>query len=557
MLTVKEALQLDALKNCRVIGGEAGLHRIITSVNQMDAPDAMNWTKEGQFIVTTGYFIRNDINEQKQLILDLSQRKCSGIGIKIKRFFNCIPQAMIDLANQEGIPLIEIPVEFNISEIMNELMVQILMQQAKQIERSYLIHEKFTRAAFKGGGLIEIAKVLVSFVNNSISIADTNWKCLCASEHPSSQISLSELFAFEQPLNILDLQQVIEGHKNCIEKKATLGGREIKSHIYPIIYEKKLYGYITIWETVSSMESLDLTAVEHAATVAGLEILKTKATSEMSQRMRTDFFSDYLTGQIKSKEILIKRGTPYGINANASYICLVLDIDNFSRIYLEDFGGNDSQAQQHKKRMSSLVDEAICDHYSKAVTFSQSDQVVIFLPKSGLENGVKEYIKQLAQEIKTHIYKHMKGFSASIGVGTTEDALQVYKSYNNAIETLRLAVASGKKQDSLLFFEDYFVEHLFSFIDRSKLSELYNETIAPLILFDENNKMDLVKTLITYFHCNYNLTEASKAMYIHRNTLTYRLEKIKEILDIDLHDYNHLLKLQLAIKLKDMLSSGK
>lgn len=553
MLTVQEVLQLDALKNCRVIGGEQGLTRVITSVNQMDAPDAVNWTKEGQFIVTTGYFIRNDINEQKQLILDLNSRKCSGLGIKIKRFFRCIPQVMIDLANKEGIPLIEIPYEYNISEIMNELMAQILTQQAKQIERSYLIHEKFTRAAFKGGGLTEIARVLASFVNNSISISDVNWKNLCLCEHPSSQISLNSLFAYEQPIESTDLQQIMQGQKKYVKKKAIVNGRDIDHIIYPIIYEKKLYGFITIWETVCSMEYPDLTAVEHAATVAGLEILKTKATSEMSQRLRADFFNDYLTGQIKSREILIKRGTTYGINANTVYICIVVDIDNFSRIYLEDMGGNDFQAQQLKKRLSSLVNEAVCENNGSAVTFSQSDQVVVLYPKNGIENGMKDVIRQFAQDIKTHIYKHMDGFSVSIGVGTLEEALKIEKSYRNSIEALKLGIITKQKHDSLLFFEDFFVEDMLSCIDRNKLLELYNETIIRLTLFDENNKMDLVKTLETYFRCQYNLTEASKMMYVHRNTFTYRLEKIKEILNMDLHDYNHLLKLQLALKVKDML----
>jgi len=553
MLTVQEALKLDVFKNCRAIGGEAGLNRVITSVTQMDAADAVNWTKEGQFIVTTGYFIRNDVNEQKQLIMDLNSRKCSGLGIKIKRFFSCIPQVMIEMANQEGLPLIEIPPEHNIAEIMNELMAQIVTRQAKKIERSYLIHEKFTKAAFKGGGLNEIARVLASFVNNSVSIADINWKNLSVYSHPSSIISLDELFALEKPLDPLTLQSIIDGRNKYIKNKNWVAGREVSHYVYPIIYEKKLYGFITVWETVGRIGELDLTAIEHAATVAGLEILKTKATSEMSQRLRSDFFNDYLTGQIKSKEVLIKRGVPYGINANTSYLCMILDIDNFGRIYLEDLAANDYQVQQIKKRLSYLVDEAISHNYGKAVTFSHSDQVAILVPKCELSSGAKEVIRQLAIDVKNHIYKHMDNFSVSIGVGTLEEALLVHKSYTNAIEALKLGALTKQKHDSLLFFEDFFVEHLLSSIYKNKLINFFNDTIAPLVSFDEKNKMDLVKTLATYFQCNYNLTEASKVMYIHRNTFTYRLEKIKEILSMDINDYNNRLKLQLALKLKDII----
>ncbi|MFZ5943063.1 MAG: PucR family transcriptional regulator [Bacillota bacterium] len=552
MIKVSDALKLEALKGCKVVGGSKGLDRMISSVNQMDAPDFVNWTKENQFIVTTGYFIRNDINEQKQIILDLNEKKCAGLGIKVKRFFRTIPQHMIELADQEGLPLIEIPFEDNIAEIMNEMMKEILVCQTRKIERSHQIHDRFTKLALKGGGLNEIAELLSSFVNNSISISDNNWKSLSLFNHPQAKIALSKLLIFETPADNRIMQEVINGEKKYIEDKIFLEDKEIKRIIYPVMSEKKLYGHITIWENVEELEEVDIVAIEHAATVVGLELLKSTAFSEMRKRLKADFFADYLAGNIKSREVLAIRGTAYGINSNSSYICMVLDVDHFTRIYLEEMDGSDIRAAQLKRKLSSLVDEVLANNNLKAVTFNQSDQIVIILQHNPREKS-REITKHLAFEIKAHIYKNISGLTVTIGVGTIKDALLVHQSYSNAVEAIKIGAKLQQKNDCLLYFEDLFVEHLLNMLEKEKLKEIYSESIEKLVLFDKDNKMDLVKTLEIYFHCNYNLTEASKEMFIHRNTFTYRLEKIKEILDTDLNDYNVLLKLQLALKLKGLL----
>ncbi|KJS21328.1 MAG: hypothetical protein VR72_11320 [Clostridiaceae bacterium BRH_c20a] len=554
MIKVSEALKLEALKGCKVIGGSRGVDRMISSVNQMDAPDFVNWTKENQFIVTTGYFIRNDINEQKQLILDLNEKKCAGLGIKVKRFFRTIPQHMIDLADQEGLPLIEIPFEDNIAEIMNEMMKEILVCQARKIERSHQIHDWFTKLALKGGGLNEIAELLSSFVNNSISISDANWKSLSLYNHPEAQIPLSKLLIFESPIDNQTMQEIINGNRKYLEDKIFIDDHEIKRIIYLVMSEKKLYGHITIWQNVEELEEPDIVAIEHAATVVGLELLKNTAFSEMRNRLKVDFFSDYLSGNIKSREILARRGTAYGINPSSFYICMVLDVDHFTKIYLEEMEGSDFRAQKLKRKLSALVDEILANNNLKAVTFSQSDQIVIILQHNPKERS-REITKQLAYDIKSHIYKNISGLTVSIGVGTIKNALLVHESYANAVEAIKLGAKMQQKKDCLLYFEDFFVEHLLNSLDKAKLKEIYHESIEKLMLFDKDNKMDLVKTLETYFHCNFNYSEAAKEMFIHRNTFTYRLDKIKEILNMDLNDYNTLLKLQLALKLKGLLNN--
>ncbi|MNP59498.1 Purine catabolism regulatory protein [compost metagenome] len=61
-------------------------------------------------------------------------------------------------------------------------------------------------------------------------------------------------------------------------------------------------------------------------------------------------------------------------------------------------------------------------------------------------------------------------------------------------------------------------------------------------------------TLENYFINNLNVTETSKAMFLHRNTLIYRIEKIKEILNLDLKHSEELLRIQIALKIFSILN---
>ncbi|WP_264737661.1 helix-turn-helix domain-containing protein [Cytobacillus firmus] len=63
-------------------------------------------------------------------------------------------------------------------------------------------------------------------------------------------------------------------------------------------------------------------------------------------------------------------------------------------------------------------------------------------------------------------------------------------------------------------------------------------------------------TLENFFINNLNLTETSKAMFIHRNTLIYRMEKIKEILNTDLKHSEELLRIQIALKIFRILKKN-
>jgi DNA-binding PucR family transcriptional regulator len=82
---------------------------------------------------------------------------------------------------------------------------------------------------------------------------------------------------------------------------------------------------------------------------------------------------------------------------------------------------------------------------------------------------------------------------------------------------------------------------------------LYDDTVAPLVGYDEQYCTDLVTTLQTYLANNCNMNATAAAVFAHRHTIAYRLERIKELTGLDPSDSEDRERLGLGLKALQMI----
>ena len=83
-LTVREMLGQDAMRGTRIIAGADGLDRVVRRLNVMTVPDIVRWTKQDEFLLTTGYPLPRRPGEFGQLIEQLAARGLAGLGVKLE-----------------------------------------------------------------------------------------------------------------------------------------------------------------------------------------------------------------------------------------------------------------------------------------------------------------------------------------------------------------------------------------------------------------------------------------------------------------------------------------
>ena len=85
------------------------------------------------------------------------------------------------------------------------------------------------------------------------------------------------------------------------------------------------------------------------------------------------------------------------------------------------------------------------------------------------------------------------------------------------------------------------------------MRDYYNETIGVLFNYDKENNTELVKTLNMLVQCMGNKTKAANALFLHRNTLQYRIKKIEELTGLSLNDGENLIRIAIITKISRLL----
>ena len=106
----------------------------------------------------------------------------------------------------------------------------------------------------------------------------------------------------------------------------------------------------------------------------------------------------------------------------------------------------------------------------------------------------------------------------------------------------------------ILFFDAMGVyQILFSIDDTMILSDMYYQLLNPLLEYDKQHKGELIETFYQYLIHDGNQLEMSKDLFMHRNTINYRMNKIKEILNNDLSSFESKIAYMIAFYIKNML----
>lgn len=71
--------------------------------------------------------------------------------------------------------------------------------------------------------------------------------------------------------------------------------------------------------------------------------------------------------------------------------------------------------------------------------------------------------------------------------------------------------------------------------------------MQPLTDYDRERGGDLLRTLRTFFECGENVSRASETLFLHRNSVPYRLERVRELTGLDYRDHDQRLALQLGL----------
>ncbi|WP_238885973.1 PucR family transcriptional regulator [Clostridium sp. YIM B02551] len=252
-------------------------------------------------------------------------------------------------------------------------------------------------------------------------------------------------------------------------------------------------------------------------------------------------------------EEFYERAVYYGYNPQSKYVASTIQVDNL----LEDLLSNKSIVESKNLDIGAAIlniVRCISNKYKKSIFYIlQGTNLIYFLPISNEDQWDIE-INKINSEIKDTVCKKLNGLTVSIGIGEPCNDLKYFKrSVGEAQKALKILKACERSNDLRSYKELGIYRIFFRARDNEELMSIYNGVLKDLIEYDKKNNSDLVHTLDIFLAEDCNIGKTAEELFIHRNTLKYRITRIQEILSCDFENVNECFTLRLAYKIKKFI----
>jgi sugar diacid utilization regulator len=163
--------------------------------------------------------------------------------------------------------------------------------------------------------------------------------------------------------------------------------------------------------------------------------------------------------------------------------------------------------------------------------------------------GDAELMRRVIDAVAAELIGGLSGFQTAVACSRmVGDPVDLHRAAAEAGLTANVAEARGAS--TLTFEETGSYRLLLTAIseDPSELQRFFDETVAPLISYDEQYETELVRTLDTFLDEDANVARTAERLYTHRHTIRYRLERVRELTSLDVSSTDGRERLGLGLK---------
>lgn len=271
--------------------------------------------------------------------------------------------------------------------------------------------------------------------------------------------------------------------------------------------------------------------------------------SDMKDESISCLLEKILFSDEKSCTDFVRTAEFYGYKISGPMYIAEINVYNYSQYITNSKNGSEFIGFQQKIRF--LIEHSLETYLRSCLYMWKNDSLILAIPydKQQAESRCESICENLREEAR----RTMNGLVIHIGLGDCCDGIEcLRKSYSEA--RLALKLIEDNPDFACMSYKNAGIYKFLNRVDnKNAMREFFFETMGPLLRYDRKNRTEFFKTIQAYLEEGENTMRTSKRLYIHRNTLQYRLGRIEEILNLSLKDSEEKLDLQVACKLGKFL----
>ena len=275
------------------------------------------------------------------------------------------------------------------------------------------------------------------------------------------------------------------------------------------------------------------------------------AQDEEKKTYQRDIVHNILNGLLSSKE-MTEAAAQLGMKESDTY--RVVDFHSIKKNVQRKY----TKEQLHEV---GVIEGELMHLLPDALIYRNMDQIVMIqqVDSNQTELEYQKEMEEVEDVIQRSILYRKKDTDFQIGIGKSVKGYQRLKeSYHEASRAIKyidiIRLVTGDKNKSVVHYSNLGFFQIFGEIDDvTELERYIPETLKKLYLYDDEHKGELITTLQMYLRNNQSIKKTAGAMFVHYRTISYRLEKIKQISGINFDNANEVLAVSNGLIIYKML----
>ena len=436
--------------------------------------------------------------------------------------------------DQSDLDILTLVAPLMAASIQSAQMFKELREQRRQLERAVFLQAELSRTALDAPGMEPLAERLADLIARPVMVLDAALRPLASARWPDDQVPtdawLRRARQSEQPAG---------------------GDADDKPVVTPIAVGTHFGGYLAVLPAGASLDVLDTRAIEHAAGIFALEMLREQSAYEVESRLKGDILQDLFTGSYRDEEeaaSLLRR-----LGYTPSGPCRVARIDAATR---GDSGSRPARWQEEMQgphsRLYTALTEVCSELLGVAAVAPWRSGFLLPMPASSPDGDLAVAselfgrFQSAGEQIRPGLRLYLCLGSAVASAGALGQSLEESERTLAVARTLEIT-------DRALFFEHLGVYRVLLGPNNARdRRDFIDEALGPVVRYDVEHGSDLVDTLRAWVAADYSITGAAGRLFVHTNTLKYRLKRIRALLGGDPSRGDLRLQVELALKMLDL-----
>ena len=545
--TVRKLLESEQFPKMKLLCGEKGLDLEVKGIRIIEIEDMERYLTGGEILITSFqvYLSCND-REVEQHFEDLVKSDISGFIVKKRKEYDPTGRRLSLLekhCKKYEIPLVEIPGDFYYWGIIRYVIMQVFDKATARLKYFKITHDNFNAFILNNNGSCNTASNIIKFlsvmIENPVVLYYGNLNCMVSTNSDNSKLILSDEIQPYKPNIITKFQYMKQMKGSCVQYVVK----------FAILSEVEIY--ITITEENRELTELDYMAIENAIINLQYGFLSEFAQDEVKKKYQRDIVHNILNGLLSSKE-MTEAASQLGMKESDTY--RVVDFHTIKKNVQRKY------TKEQLQEVGVIVGELMY-LLPDALIYRNMDQIVMIqqVDSNQTELEYQKEMEEVEDVIQRSILYRKKDTDFQIGIGKSVEGYQRLKeSYYEASQAIKyieiIRQVTGDKNKSVVHYSNLGFFQIFGEIDDvTELERYIPETLKKLYLYDDEHKGELITTLQMYLRNNQSIKKTAGAMFVHYRTISYRLEKIKQISGINFDDANEVLAVSNGLIIYKML----